>query len=85
MDENQIALCTPLALQMEATRAVARRLVAEGRLEILQKGQVVDPHTFKGPIRLRLRQPAAAAEGQQVAGDESDEKESGEVKRGSCQ
>jgi len=41
---------------MELTRRVARDLVKEGRLEILQKGKVVDdPRGFKGPIRLRLR------------------------------
>ena len=40
---------------MERTRQAARRLVAQGRLEILQKGRVVDPSTAKGPIRLRLR------------------------------
>ena len=41
---------------MELTRRVARELVQEGRVEILQRGKVVD-HTkeFKGPIRLRLR------------------------------
>mmetsp|Transcript_37679 Transcript_37679/g.83912 ORF Transcript_37679/g.83912 Transcript_37679/m.83912 type:complete len:81 (-) Transcript_37679:173-415(-) len=41
---------------MEATRKVARRLAEEGRIEITQKGQAVDPNNFKGPIRLRLKQ-----------------------------
>ena len=41
---------------MEATRVVARRMVAAGRLEILQKGKVLDPAVIKGPIRLRLVQ-----------------------------
>lgn len=39
---------------MERARRAARRLVAEGRLEILQGSRVVDPSTAKGPIRLRL-------------------------------
>jgi len=41
---------------MERTRCAARRLVAQGRVEITQKGQVVDPSRARGPIRLRLRQ-----------------------------
>ena len=40
---------------MEPSRRAARRLVARGLLEITQKGQVVDPSEFKGPIRLRLQ------------------------------
>ncbi len=40
---------------MEEVRSVARRLVADGRLVITQRGQVVDPSTAKGPIRLKLR------------------------------
>jgi len=42
--------------QMERTRCAARRLVVEGKLEITQKGRVVDPSRAKGPIRLRLPQ-----------------------------
>jgi hypothetical protein len=38
---------------MEPVRRAARRLVAEGRLEILQGGRVVDPDTARGAIRLR--------------------------------
>ncbi|MEM7338374.1 MAG: DUF3253 domain-containing protein [Actinomycetota bacterium] len=38
---------------MEPARAAARRLVAEGRVEITQRGQVVDPSRAKGPIRIR--------------------------------
>ncbi|HEX8497380.1 MAG TPA: DUF2256 and DUF3253 domain-containing protein [Actinomycetales bacterium] len=42
---------------MEAARSAARRLVAAGTAEITQGGQVVDPSTAKGPIRVRpLRQ-----------------------------
>jgi len=39
---------------MDAVRAAARELVEQGRLEVTQKGQVVDPNEVKGPIRLRL-------------------------------
>lgn len=39
---------------MPAVRAVATRLAKAGHLEILQRGVVVDPDNFKGPIRLRL-------------------------------
>jgi Protein of unknown function (DUF3253) len=38
---------------MEPTRAVARRLVASGEAEVLQRGRVVDPSTARGPIRIR--------------------------------
>jgi hypothetical protein len=40
---------------MEPARAAARRLAATGRIDITQHGEVVDPSTAKGPIRLRLR------------------------------
>ncbi|MEM9565833.1 MAG: DUF2256 and DUF3253 domain-containing protein [Actinomycetota bacterium] len=42
---------------MERSRSAARRLVAEERIVITQKGRVVDPSTAKGPIRL-ARGPA---------------------------
>ena len=38
---------------MEPARNAARRLVAAGRAEITQGGQVIDPSVFKGPIRVR--------------------------------
>lgn len=38
---------------MEPVRRAARILVAEGECEITQAGQVVDPSTARGPIRLR--------------------------------
>ncbi len=47
---------------MQPTRDAAARLVARGLLEITQKGQVVDPSTAKGPIRLRLRSTPAGKE-----------------------
>lgn len=40
---------------MEPTRRAARRLAAEGRVEVVQGGRVVDPAAFRGPIRLRAR------------------------------
>ena len=41
--------------RMEDARRAARRLVAAGRIEIVQGGRVVDPSTAKGPIRLRRK------------------------------
>lgn len=38
---------------MDDTRRVARRLVAEGRVQITQGGEVVDPDGARGPIRIR--------------------------------
>ena len=38
---------------MEPARRAARRLVAAGEVVITQGGQVVDPSTAKGPIRIR--------------------------------
>lgn len=40
---------------IEDSRCAARRLVATGAIDIVQKGIVVDPSAAKGPIRLRLR------------------------------
>ena len=40
---------------MERVRRAARRLVAQGEVDILQAGRVVDPSTAKGPIRIRRR------------------------------
>jgi len=40
---------------MELVRQAARRLVHEGKIEILQAGRVVDPSEFRGPIQLRLK------------------------------
>ncbi|HEY0812403.1 MAG TPA: DUF2256 and DUF3253 domain-containing protein [Pseudonocardia sp.] len=38
---------------MEPARMAARRLVAQGEVEIVQGGRVVDPSTAKGPLRIR--------------------------------
>jgi hypothetical protein len=40
---------------MEPARCAARRLVAQGTVEITQGGKVVDPSLFKGPIRIRKK------------------------------
>ena len=39
---------------MEAVRRAARRLAARGQLVITQKNRIIDPHDFRGPVRLRL-------------------------------
>lgn len=38
---------------MDTTRAAAKELVEEGKIEVTQKGQVVNIEEAKGPIRLR--------------------------------
>ncbi|MFF2108111.1 DUF3253 domain-containing protein [Rhodococcus sp. ACS1] len=38
---------------MESVREAARRLAAAGEVEITQKGDVVDPDSARGPIRIR--------------------------------
>jgi hypothetical protein len=40
---------------LEHVRRSARQLAHNGIITILQKGIVVDPNSFKGPIRLKLR------------------------------
>ncbi len=40
---------------MEPARAAARRLEADGTVDVTQGGRVVDPSTAKGPIRIELR------------------------------
>jgi hypothetical protein len=40
---------------MEPARRAARRLVAQGEVEITQGGRVVDPATARGAIRIRRR------------------------------
>jgi len=42
---------------MEATRMAARRLVAAGRAEVVQRGREVAPSTARGPIRVRRARP----------------------------
>lgn len=38
---------------MERTRQAAGRMVARGEVEVVQRGQVVDPAAARGPIRIR--------------------------------
>ncbi len=38
---------------MEPARAAARRLIAQGEIEMTQRGARVDPSTARGPVRLR--------------------------------
>jgi hypothetical protein len=40
---------------MEPARGAARRLVDAGEVQITQGGEVVDPATAKGPIRIRRK------------------------------
>lgn len=47
---------------MEPARCAARRLVAEGAVEITQGGRVVDPSTARGPIRIRTAQQVTEPE-----------------------
>lgn len=39
---------------MDTTRAVAARLVSEGRIEVTQQGDTIDLTSARGPVRLRL-------------------------------
>jgi len=40
---------------MPAARAAAGRLATAGRVEVTQRGQVVDVGTARGPVRIRRR------------------------------
>jgi hypothetical protein len=40
---------------MARVRDAAARLADEGRIDVTQRGEPVDPRTARGPIRLRLR------------------------------
>jgi Protein of unknown function (DUF3253) len=40
---------------MEVVRAVAERMVGDGKIVVTQKGRVVDGGTAKGAVRFRLR------------------------------
>ena len=46
--------------KMEVTREAAVWLAQVGKVEITQKGRRVDPADFRGPIRIRLRQPTGS-------------------------
>ena len=40
---------------MDEVRAAARRLEAAGAVDIMQRGEVVDPAAARGPLRIRRR------------------------------
>ena len=42
--------------EMEAVRRAARRLALAGKVEVTQRGRVVDPSDARGPVRYRLVQ-----------------------------
>lgn len=44
---------------MDATRAAAAELVADGEIEVTQHGEIVDIAQVRGPIRLGRREAAA--------------------------
>ena len=48
---------------MEPARRAARRLAHQGAVEITQRGRVVDPCEFRGPIRLRLKSDRGTVRG----------------------
>lgn len=45
--------------KLTAVRRAAIRLAADGQIQILRKGRVVDPIEVRGVIRLRLPPPAS--------------------------
>ena len=42
---------------MQPVREAAQEMAENGIIDITQKGRPVDPQQFKGPIRLRKKQP----------------------------
>ena len=42
--------------EMEVVKAVARKMVLDGELEITQKGRAICADVVRGPYRLRFRQ-----------------------------
>jgi hypothetical protein len=42
---------------LEPARRAARRLVASGEVELTQRGRVVDPSSFRGPVQIRRSTP----------------------------
>ena len=54
MDRSTLTKDGSITVQMENTRLAARRLAKEKKIQILQKGNVLDPDSqIKGPIRLK--------------------------------
>ncbi len=48
----------PWRALMGPARVAAARLAAAGRIDVTQKGEVVDIEAARGPVRLRLRSEA---------------------------
>ncbi len=46
---------------MEPARRAARRLSHSGRVQILQKGKIVDPGNFRGPVCIRKASESSRA------------------------
>lgn len=46
---------------MEPSRRAARRLSHSGRVQILQKGKIVDPGNLRGPVRIRKASESSRA------------------------
>ena len=46
-------LARAVGAEPEAVRRAARRLVADGEVELIQRGRVVDPSTAKGAFTIR--------------------------------
>lgn len=45
---------------MDPVREAARRMVADGEVQITQGGEVVDPESVRGPIRIRWARRSTA-------------------------
>lgn len=58
--------------RMHAVRSAAQELADVGAIEFLQRGEIVDPRTARGAIRLRVRiqgsKPPATSGGQSANG-----------------
>jgi hypothetical protein len=53
---RELAGDTGFRALMDDVRRVAFSLVDQGRLEVIQKGEIVDGRSARGPIRLRIPQ-----------------------------
>ena len=60
--EQQVTDGEAWRMHMDAVRAMAHRLVEEGRIVVTQQGKSVDIRTAKGPVRLQLRPPTVGEE-----------------------
>jgi hypothetical protein len=54
-DAARAVAATDFRPLMDTARAAAAELVAEGKIEVTQRGEVVDIAQARGPIRLRRR------------------------------